>query len=637
MLSETTDRYVASTFDLTVGTAEYNESSDLAFKVDGIYYKELKNRWNGTKAVGEDNKPYDTPIEYAWLDDEKLSSAMVTEGANKNVDPDGIDARSGKNYLPAEVGEPFEIELTTNYPKETVSDRIEWYYVVLDKNFGMSSTPSEWNAWISYGYEGLGVMTKASDKLKITVSQKDNQGNPYGDVIGFRVFAVNYDGTLVDPDGKAFYIKLGDRSNIQNKETAVTALYEGENFAVIPVDKFAPLANAVDKNGDPLGAANTKFEAAIVGDGASDYTTTGAKIYFQLCEDAKGTKAVNDWSKAKYVKIILNQANLFADGGKFVAKLDAYNPDNKLQLVNSLTVTVTKNMPTTADVAGKFKYKPGMIVGDVFNCYLQPSATNWFTASDEGTLNLSNVATMDYYNSDDYYSWLFADSKADSKDATKTADVEVVTKTNYTLTIASKDDNHDFINSTTEHATTISYVFKNISLRKVDNVWDTPTFYVTVDDINTIYSSPLNNNVHDYAWTKAEYLGADNKTMVSVDANYIVYGNETGEDSNPDLVKAKKSYADLIMGTNTYNNSWFGGTLKDRAKDIFVGNVDITIGNGEYYDVTFDKTTGSMTFKFKGDRDPNLTADVNTTMNIKITDTFGHEYTYNVPFVIKKR
>ena len=103
------------------------------------------------------------------------------------------------------------------------------------------------------------------------------------------------------------------------------------------------------------------------------------------------------------------------------------------------------------------------------------------------------------------------------------------------------------------------------------------------------------------------------------------------------MVKAKKSYADLIMGTNTYNNSWFGGTLKDRAKDIFVGNVDITIGNGEYYDVTFDKTTGSMTFKFKGDRDPNLTADVNTTMNIKITDTFGHEYTYKVPFVIKKR
>lgn len=41
--------------------------------------------------------------------------------------------------------------------------------------------------------------------LEITI----NGDNIIDDIIGFRVYAVNYDGTLVDPDGKAFYVKLG--------------------------------------------------------------------------------------------------------------------------------------------------------------------------------------------------------------------------------------------------------------------------------------------------------------------------------------------------------------------------------------------------------------------------------------------
>ena len=37
-----------------------------------------------------------------------------------------------------------------------------------------------------------------------------NMNNVKGDVIGFRVYAVNYDGTLTDPDGRAFYLAVGD-------------------------------------------------------------------------------------------------------------------------------------------------------------------------------------------------------------------------------------------------------------------------------------------------------------------------------------------------------------------------------------------------------------------------------------------
>ncbi len=32
------------------------------------------------------------------------------------------------------------------------------------------------------------------------------------DYIGFRVYAVNLDGTLVDPDGRAFYVLVGEQA-----------------------------------------------------------------------------------------------------------------------------------------------------------------------------------------------------------------------------------------------------------------------------------------------------------------------------------------------------------------------------------------------------------------------------------------
>ena len=632
-LDDTTDRYVASTFDLTVGTAEYKESSDLAFKVDGISYKELKNRWNGTKAVGEDNKKYDTPIEYAWSDGEKLSSAMVTTGANANVKADVIDARSDEDYLPAEVGEPFEIELTTNYTDETVSDRVEWYYVVLDKNFGMSSQPSEWNAWISYGYDGLGVMTKASDKLKITVTQKDNQGNPYGDVIGFRVFAVNYDGTLVDPDGKAFYIQLGDASNVQNKTADVHVVFHGENSAIIPVDEFASYAMA----------PGTKYEATIDKE-ASSYCTDDAKVYFTLYKDQAGKQAAKNWNEAKYVKVTLGpNANDFLDGGKFVAKYEAIDPNNDLRVVNSLTVTVTKSMPVTADLAEAFKFWPNQVANNTYNCYLTPSAA-WNATSTKGTRDLTKVADMETYNANDYYTWSFANAMWDASEEEISA-LKVDKTDRYSLSVDAQAvvgviPAGYFIDSKTPHATTITYSFDDISLKvakgKTDDKkaesYTTDDYDVdVVTDLNTIFSSPLNTNDHSYKWTQLNMGDDENPNMVNV--NEIVYG----ETSNRNLSQKKDTYANHLLGTNKYDNTTFGGTLAAKAKGIFNGDVEITIGDGEYYTVKCDKSTGNMTFTFVGDTDSNLTADFNTTMYITITDTYGHEYTYDVPFVIKKR
>ena len=70
------------------------------------------------------------------------------------------------------------------------------------------------NAWNSYSYENVGYKKNGTtyQPAKLFTGNKgiikiNDMGNVKGDVIGFRVYAVNYDGTLTDPDGRAFYSK----------------------------------------------------------------------------------------------------------------------------------------------------------------------------------------------------------------------------------------------------------------------------------------------------------------------------------------------------------------------------------------------------------------------------------------------
>lgn len=251
---------------------------------------------------------------------------------------------------------------------------------------------------------------------------------------------------------------------------------------------------------------------------------------------------------------------------------------------------------------------------------------------------------METYNANDYYTWSFANAMWDASEE-EIAALEVDKTNSYILSVdaqavAGVVPAGYFIDSETPHATTITYSFDDISLKvakgKTDN--KEPDSYTTDDydvdvvtDLNTIFSSPLNTNDHDYAWTQLNMGDDENPNMVNV--NEIVYG----ETSNRNLSKMGDTYAKHLLGTNKYDNTTFGGTLAEKAKNIFTGDVKITIGDGEYYTVKCDKSTGNMTFTFVGDADSNLTADFNTTMYITITDTYGHEYTYDVPFVIKKR
>lgn len=100
------------------------------------------------------------------------------------------------------------------------------------------------NAWNSYTYSGLNTVVEGTS-TEITI----NSTTAINDVIGFRVYAVNFDGTLVDPDGKAFYVQLGNAATDWNATaTTVTALN--------PTDKAV-----TDTQSDKVAVSLTKLTA----------------------------------------------------------------------------------------------------------------------------------------------------------------------------------------------------------------------------------------------------------------------------------------------------------------------------------------------------------------------------------------
>ncbi len=105
-----------------------------------------------------------------------------------------------------------------------------------------ATTVAEWNAWTSYvdGIEGLNEV-QLGQIATITINKKSADG----DIIGFRVYAVNQDGTLVDPDGRAFYVQVGQAGDELNAINTVMSTIE--QFQATPNPKTGVATASIKK------------------------------------------------------------------------------------------------------------------------------------------------------------------------------------------------------------------------------------------------------------------------------------------------------------------------------------------------------------------------------------------------------
>ena len=284
--------------------------------------------------------------ELTWLDNNKPATKVILTGDDQNAEDrtghttgdwnDGVDNRQPYNILAVEKGKPITIDFGN-----TARKGIKGFYVTLDERFAQESAPSELNAWNSYTFENVGYKNqpaKLFEGNKGTITIKD-MNNVKGDVIGFRVHAVNYDGTLTDPDGRSFYVAVGDVKTTKNLGNSDLTWNETnkkfESTVVLPAD-----FSSYDFDGS--------YRWQIVGADESgnipSWNDFKVKYYA-----ADGSEVPSLNNTVKSVKFILNNPMEFIDGATYkVTTTLTKNISSATAEVCTINASFTKKMPTDA-------------------------------------------------------------------------------------------------------------------------------------------------------------------------------------------------------------------------------------------------------------------------------------------------
>ena len=416
-------RYVNTTFDLTAAAGKYVPATAFTFTVNGEAFNTLKNRWDGAKVVSEKGQQSTKPenAELAWGKDASNKTVLpvyevdevkqAADNSNKAtynvvVESSAAETRNGNDALIVELNKPFTVKM--NLPTQ-----IDYYYVLFDKQSAIESAPSEWNAWSKYEVEGLGEMKQSNEELELTIKTDKAQG----DYIGFRVYAVNYDGTLADPDGRAFYVKVGDitRGNVSvsgSWTASVATATVGATHAALTADNVINL----EDNTGTIAIDGSKFESlaltaasGTVNIDATEYANgvrtaaTDRTLYYVLL--GSDGKAAKNWKDITAIKVGLKNAGDWVDYaaanatagtpeyGKIAFKLEGYDPDDATELINTLNVTVTKRLITTGTEPTYMPtYGP---VGGVLTIWMRPESTNAFAAGTVMNARPAAVAAAD--------------------------------------------------------------------------------------------------------------------------------------------------------------------------------------------------------------------------------------------------
>lgn len=583
------DRYVVSTYDVNPTYNKFVPSNDFTFKVGGKDVSEIHNRWTGYKIVGENsNFSSDKNPELAWAND--AAAEPVLEGEKKNVENANYrshrsDVRYWNSLLQVEVGKPFSItDLKTS--DNTAAD---YYYVVLDKDNAIESGVSELNAWKNYEIDNLNKVVPASENLTLTIQTEAANH----DIIGFRVYAVNKDGKLLDPDGKAFYVVVGENytSGIVGNLDAVNKITEKKDFSPVDGVSYGPWKLVADNNACPLS------EKPVF-----------AAVYY----DKDGNETTN-MSEVTKIAFKVNNPALIADGATVSLKstLRKYT-DNNFYEVGTVTATYTKVLPKAfpADITFRPAQETGMGTG-YFIAYMTPE--NGYTVTNKsvyGSVDLNNV----FYNLDDNVSFEIADAAKDAND--KLTSVRADKANNFVAKVAAKD----FINSTTKHAVTAKYNYGEISLVKNNKTGQWEKKPCSVD-----YGKSLSvtfacwHSASSYSWKEQPAL------QWKATANVI------------------KTDIKNIAVKNTYNNDFFGGTfaqlLTNKYLEVKAGSAHLTYEGqvDPYFTVEVDATNGQFIFTQTGIQEENApTVDHTENLEFVVVDAYGHEVPQSFKVTIKR-
>ena len=473
------DRRVISAYGVAVGAETYAPADNdfIVSNMEGQYVniKDIHNRYTNTE-----NGTSTTDVEeLSWLDDGKPGTSAILNGESKNADNRIDDNRTDKDLLSAEVGKAINIKVAWDEKNGKPAKNIRGFYVTLDKKFALESAPSEWNAWQSYEYENVGkdgVKAHMFEGNEGRIMIKSNQ--TINDIIGFRVYAVNLDGTLLDPDGRAFYVVLGNAATegvisavdiMADKKSNSTTVAEG----LIPTGELYQKINGVITKVTSINALKWEVSESNAKYGSNGATTAEnvSPAFGVNFLDATGN-ATTDAEKVVSAKLAMTDIAKYVDGETYSQTCKLYDKDGVL--LKTLTATAKKVMPTECKAltwwdnvsTGKNAYSPLLYNKDAKdkNSYFKlPSNMNVDSngkitgAAAKATFSINQI--FKGLDADKFYTFSFANSAYDAEKQENIAKDADYSNNIYSLTIDPKyiDGNARTMD--------VAYVYKGISTK----------------------------------------------------------------------------------------------------------------------------------------------------------------------------
>lgn len=353
-------------------------------------------------------------------------------------------------------------------------------------------------------------------------------------------------------------------------------------------------------------------------------------------------------SDIKFVKFTTDAATdmtKWKDGSKANFTISQKDKDKKM-VENEIVVSLTKKIPTAAD-AKTYTWKDNQLVHGVYTAYVTPT-TSWTdpnaTAGYQILTQAINDLNDDGSNTIGYH--ITIDGVQQNATTKKWEAKDFTSRDGWKVTVPK-----ELINGTTEHKTTISYNYGKVSS---DHKNAAGNYVVTLETVQTVFACPLTKKVQSYDWDPY-VAGQDSKgNNIMADLNYLTYGSNNtvclkAATSNTPAVYA--NLLDYIIGTNTYYNNEFGGSLNTlvyganaKYADLKVELISAGSGKEDYFHAEvatagvgdpYPEGTKYIKFTQKSNTS-NPVDDVKSWLVIKLTDAFGCDQTYKLKFTVKR-
>ena len=571
-------------------------------------------------------------------------------------------SRVAKPNYNAVVGEPIKI-FSDGFPNTA---EIKAMYVVLDIDKAVGSgggDVSEKNAWNSYSYSGLNQVVEGKE-ISICINSEAAKG----DEIGFRVFAVNWNGTLIDPDGCAFYVRVGGAGS------------EWSSVATV-------MSTAPDYIAGTSAAAKVNA-ATVTGAATYDFVMddTKAPVFnIALCDDkgvvlggvvAPGTNVAIPaaWTitaKTPAVKTIKAVPALalwnYADGTTYTGTL-TFKDGLGFALV-SVKVSFTKEVPVTTPAG--FSIKTGQLdETGTYNCYLEPTTLltpavpAWAaTTADAGVMGMENIFNFPAGLAGNYVV-SFADADEATDDGKNYYTVPSEAYGNGFVVVANKLANlkTQIIDNTTPHATTVSYDYGDVSSVAHKYIKDltgwtdaavTASGFANVqvpamESFPTIFNCIYNTTyTWDWHWGKNDpsakpaYYAYNAVWATEIAAGKALAVTAAAENEVPQIVYEEFDGGSInmkwILGNCGWDSKYSADLSAPYLASLVVNSAKLTSdANGveDYYTVAVAGT--AFTFSKKSGAS-NPTVAVPSTLTIKCKDMYNHDVTIKLAVKVMPR